>query len=229
MSSRPLPTGDTVLSDDRTTRARIRDAAISSFAEYGLAETTVRKVAVAADVSPGSVIHHFESMEGLRAACDEYVAATIRNYKRSAMSRGPTNDVLAALRDTSMGPLVGYLAAVLADDSPAVAKLVDDLVDDAEGYLQEGVEAGMLQPSADPRGRAIVLTMWNLGALVLHHHLERLIGLDLTDPELGTNPNLAAYAGPVYEIYGEGVMTAAFAANLQQVFEQTPDTSKGSP
>ena len=229
MSSRPLPTGDTVLSDDRTTRARIRDAAISSFAEYGLAETTVRKVAVAADVSPGSVIHHFESMEGLRAACDEYVAATIRNYKRSAMSRGPTIDVLAALRDTSMGPLVGYLAAVLADDSPAVAKLVDDLVDDAEGYLQEGVEAGMLQPSADPRGRAIVLTMWNLGALVLHHHLERLIGLDLTDPELGTNPNLAAYAGPVYEIYGEGVMTDAFAANLQQVFEQTPDTSKGTP
>jgi AcrR family transcriptional regulator len=229
MSSRPLQTGDAVLGDDRTTRARIRDAAISSFAEYGLAETTVRKVAVAADVSPGSVIHHFESMEGLRTACDEYVAATIRAYKRTAMSGGPSLDVLAALRDTSMGPMVGYLAAVLADDSPAVAKLVDDLVNDAEGYLQEGVEAGMLKPSADPRGRAIVLTMWNLGALVLHHHLERLIGLDLTDPELGTNPNLASYAGPIYEIYGEGVMTEAFAANLQQVFEQTPDSSKGRP
>ena len=227
MSSRPLPTGDTVLSDDRTTRARIRDAAISSFAEYGLAETTVRKVAVAADVSPGSVIHHFESMEGLRAACDEYVAATIRNYKRSAMTSGPSIDVLAALRDTSMGPLVGYMAAVLADDSQAVAKLVDDLVDDAEGYLHEGVDAGMLRPSADPRGRAILLTMWNLGALVLHHHLERLIGVDLTDQELGTNLNLAAYAGAIYEIYGEGVMTEAFAANINQILGQSIDTSKG--
>lgn len=229
MGSRPLPAGDPSVSDDRTTRARIRDAAISCFAKNGLAETTVRKVAVAAGVSPGSVIHHFDSMEGLRAACDEYVAATIRNYKRSAMSSGPSIDVLAALRDTSMGPMVGYLAAVLADDSPAVVKLVDDLVDDAEGYLEEGVAAGMLRPSDDPRGRAIVLTVWNLGALVLHHHLERLIGLDLTDPALGTNPNLAAYAGPIYEIYGEGVMTEAFAANLQQVFEQAPDTSKGSP
>ena len=64
---------------------------------------------------------------------------------------------------------------------------------------------------------------------MLHHHLERLIGLDLTDPALGTNPNLAAYAGPVYEIYGEGVMTEAFAANLQQAFRQAPDSSKGSP
>ena len=191
-----MPADDATVADDRTTKARIRDAAIGCFAESGLAETTVRKVAVAAGVSPGSVIHHFDSMEGLRAACDEYVAATIRNYKRSAMSSGPSIDVLAALRDTSMGPMVGYLAAVLADDSPAVAKLVDDLVDDAEGYLQEGVAAGMLRPSADPRGRAIVLTMWNLGALVLHHHLERLIGLDLTDPALGPIPTLPPTPDP---------------------------------
>jgi AcrR family transcriptional regulator len=228
MSSISLPTGNDLPADDRSTRARIRDAAIDCVAANGLAETTVRKVAEAAGVSPGSVIHHFGSMEGLRAACDEFVAATIRSYKRSAMTSGPGIDVLAALRDTNMGPLIGYLAAVLADDSPAVAKLVDDLVDDAEGYLQDGVDAGMLRPSADPRGRAVVLTMWNLGALVLHHHLARLIGLDLTDPELGTNPNLAAYAGPVYEVYGEGVMTETFAANINRVFSQSTDTSKGT-
>ena len=82
--------------------------------------------AVAAGVSPGSVIHHFDSMEGLRAACDEYVAATIRNYKRSAMSSGPNIDVLAALRDASMGPMVGYLAAVLADDEESRAQHRDE-------------------------------------------------------------------------------------------------------
>jgi AcrR family transcriptional regulator len=226
MSSTPLPADDTTLADDRTTKARIRDAAIACFAENGIADTTVRKVAESAGVSPGSVIHHFGSMEGLRAGCDEYVAATIRGYKRDAMTSGPSIDVLAALRDTSMGPLVGYLAAVLADDSPAVAKLVDDLVTDAEGYLQEGVDAGMLQPSADPRSRAVVLTLWNLGALVLHQHLERLLGVDLTDPQLGSNPDIAAYALPVYEIYGEGVMSEAFAANLQQVFRQGPEANE---
>lgn len=222
----PLPTAESPLSDDRTTKARIRDAAINCFAENGIADTTVRKVAESAGVSPGSVIHHFDSMDGLRAGCDEYVAATIRGYKRDAMTSGPSIDVLAALRETSMGPLVGYLAAVLADDSPAVAKLVDDLVADAEGYLQEGVDAGMLQPSADPRSRAVVLTLWNLGALVLHRHLKRLLGVDMTDPQLGTNPTLAAYALPVYEIYGEGVMTEAFAANLQQVFRQGPEANE---
>jgi len=226
MSSIPLLADDNPIADDRTTRARIRDAAINCFAEKGIADTTVRKVAESAGVSPGSVIHHFDSMDGLRAGCDEYVAATIRGYKRDAMTSGPSIDVLAALRGTSMGPMIGYLAAVLADDSPAVAKLVDDLVDDAEGYIQEGVNAGMLRGSADPRGRAIVLTMWSLGALVLHQHIERLLGVDLTDPKLGTNPNLANYAIPVYEIYGEGLMTEAFAANLQQVFRQGPEANE---
>ena len=229
MSSIPPPADDRSRIDDRTTKARIRDAAIACFADNGLAATTVRKVAETADVSAGSVIHHFGSMEGLRAACDEHVAATIRGYKHKAMASGPTIDVLAALGDTSMGPLLGYLAAVLADDTPAVAKLVDDLVDDAEGYLQEGVAAGMLRPSIDPRGRAVVLTMWGLGALVLHQHLERLLGVDLTDPELGTSANLANYALPVYEIYGEGVTTEAFGANLQEVFSQPTDTRKGTP
>lgn len=225
--------------DDRTTRARIRDAAISCFAEYGVAETTARKVATAAGVSPGSVIHHFGSMEGLRSACDEYVAAAIREYKQEALSGGPTLDVLSSLRNTEVGPLMGYLAQVLVDDSEAVAKLVDDLAADAEGYLRQGVEAGMLQSTADPRGRAVVLTIWNLGALVLHDHLQRMLGVDLTDPEILADPSFAAYAGPVYEIYGEGVLTDAFAAQARgaiagiadrdQPTERTPADEATSP
>ncbi|MFV1971718.1 MAG: TetR/AcrR family transcriptional regulator [Acidimicrobiia bacterium] len=215
-STRPMP-DDSGLVDDRTTRARIRDAAIECFTEYGVAATTARKVAEAAGVSPGLVIHHFGSMEGLRSACDEHVAAVIRHFKQESMSVGPNLDVLATLRNRDVGPLMGYLARVLADDSTTVAKLVDDLVDDAEGYIQQGVESGMLRPTADPRGRAIVLTIWGLGALVLHEHLERLVGVDLTDPEVLTNPSIAAYAGPIYEIYGGGVFTEAFAARTQEV------------
>jgi AcrR family transcriptional regulator len=202
--------------DDRTTRARIRDGAIECFAEYGVAATTARKVAEAAGVSPGLVIHHFGSMEGLRSACDEHVAAVIRHFKQESMSAGPNLDVLAVLRSRDLGPLMGYLARVLTDDSEAVAKLVDDLVDDAEAYIQQGVESGMLRPTTDPRGRAVMLTIWSLGALVLHEHLERLVGVDLTDPEVLTDPSIAAYAGPIYQIYGEGVFTEAFAARTQE-------------
>jgi AcrR family transcriptional regulator len=204
--------------DDRTTKARIRDAAIASIAEHGVSGTTARKVASAAGVSPGLVIHHFGSMEGLRSHCDDYVAAAIRDFKEKTLSRGPNLDVLAALRDSPNGPLMGYLARVLADDSPAVAKLVDDMVDDAEVYIQQGVESGMLRPSDDPRGRAAVLTVWSLGALVLHEHLRRLLGVDLTDPEILTNPAAAAYIAPVYEIYGEGILEEAFADRARTTF-----------
>ena len=200
--------------DDRTTRARIRDAAIACFTEHGVAGTTARKVATAAGVSPGSVIHHFGSMEGMRAACDEHVAAGIRQQKEATLSAGPGFDVLGTLRDTDIGPLAGYLAKVLVDDSAAVAKLVDDLVADAEEYMQQGVESGMLRPSANPHERATVVAIWSLGALVLHRHLERLLGVDLTDPELGRNPAIASYAAPVYEILGKGIFTEALSDHL---------------
>lgn len=204
--------------DDRTTKARIRDAAIASIAEHGINGTTARKVANTAGVSPGLVIHHFGSMEGLRSACDQYVANAIRDFKERTMTGGPTLDILAALRDAPNGPLMGYLAQVLADDSPAVAKLVDDLVDDAEGYIQQGVDSGMLKPSDDPRGRAVVLTVWSLGALALHQHVRRLLGTDLTDPEIITDPAAAAYIAPIYEIYGEGILEEAFASRARATF-----------
>jgi hypothetical protein len=155
-------------------------------------------------------------MDGLRTACDEYVATVIRRYKQEAMSAGPNLDVLAALRNPDVGPLMGYLAGVLADNSAAVAGLVDGLVDDAEVYIEQGVESGILRPSDDPRGRAVVLTIWNLGALVLNEHLDRLLGVDLTDPDVLDDPAFAAYAGPIYEIYGNGFFTEAFAAQTRE-------------
>ena len=218
MSSRTFISDDGTLLDDRTTKARIRDAAIGCFAEHGVNGTTARKVASAAGVSPGLVMHHFGSMDGLRAACDGYIAAVIRQQKQEAISAGAGLDVLAALRDSDVGSLGGYLARVLVDDSPEVAKLVDDLVADAEVYLQQGVEAGTLEPTEDTRGRAAVLVIWSLGALVLHQHLERILGVDLTDPEVGASPAIASYVGPVYEILGEGIFTESFAAHLREAF-----------
>lgn len=214
--------------DDRTAKARIRDAAIACIAEHGLNDVTARKVADAAGVSPGLVMHHFGSMEGLRAACDKHVIATIRRKKTEALGAGPTVDVLGALRRARAWPMVAYLAVVLADDSPAIAALVDELVDDAEGYIQLGVDSGMMKPTDDPRGRAVVISLWHLGMLVLHRHLERLLGVDLTDPGIGSSPHLAAFVGPVYEIYGEGVLTEAFATRVREAVAAA-NHGKGAP
>jgi AcrR family transcriptional regulator len=209
MSSVPIPSPPAAattpaLDPDRTARARIRDAAIDRFGQDGIAATSLRTIAADAGVSAALVVHHFGSKDGLREACDDHVAATIRDGKHAAMAAGPQIDALAALRQAEQTqPLLRYLARVLVDPSPRVAALVDELVDDAEAYMAEGVRTGMLRPSADPRGRAVVLTMWSLGALVLHEHVARLLGADLITETHG----LVAYSLPATELLGEGALT----------------------
>jgi AcrR family transcriptional regulator len=206
-SATPLP------ADDRTTAARIRDAAIGCFADAGVAGTSVRAIAAAADVSPALVIHHFGSKDGLRVACDEHVAAAIREGKTAAMAQGLGLDPMAAMREQAFGPsYVRYLARTLVDGSPHVAELVDELVADAVGYMETGVEQGILRPSDDPHGRAAVLVLWSLGALVLHEHVLRVTGADLasSDP-----PDQLGYLRPAMELLSTGIITEAMATQLR--------------
>src|SRR5204862_374092 len=63
------------VSDDLTSYARIRNAALELFASRGVAGTSIRDVARAAGVSPGLVQHHFGTKAGLQQAVDECVVA----------------------------------------------------------------------------------------------------------------------------------------------------------
>lgn len=198
--------------DDRSTRARIRDAAIDCYGRLGISATTVRAVAAEAGVSAGTVIHHFDSMDGLRAACDEFVVSNIRRAESKQFGTGSEFDPIAAWQDAEGGRMGAYLARVLVDNSPAVARLIDDLVADAEDHMGDLVESGQVQPSANPRGRAVVLTLWSLGIFALHEHAKRLLGVDLTEAGL---PGVAidAYAGPAYEILSHGIFSEPFSAH----------------
>ena len=127
-------------------------------------------------------------------------------------------DPLAAVREASAGPpLTMYLARTLADGSPHVAALLDELVADAVAYQSEMEKAGVLRPTRYPQERAAILTLWSLGAVVLHEHLKRLVGVDLTarpvDPA-----DLAPYIGPVLEILGEGVLAENTARHYEAAF-----------
>jgi AcrR family transcriptional regulator len=204
---RSAPSAQSLTDDDRTARARIRDAAISRFAEEGVATASVRGIAQDAGVSAALVIHHFGSKEALRAACDAHVAAVIRRGKQAALAAGPTLDPLAAIRQADTGPpVIRYLARTMIDGSPQVAGLIDDLVADAENYLATGEAAGSLRPTRDRRARAALLLVWSLGALVLHEHVHRLLGVDL----MGSVAELARpnpYLTSVLEIYADGLLT----------------------
>lgn len=218
-SARPSPDPD-----DRTTQARIRDAAIAQFAEHGVKGASIRAIAKEAGVSPALVIHHFGSKDALRAACDEHVAEMIRSRKGAAMAQGPNIDPLASLRAASEGvPLLRYLARTLVDNTPQVAGLLDRLVDDAAEYMEEGVEAGLLKPSRFPRERAALLTLWSVGNVVLHEHVERLLDIDLLGDWYET-PEAKNYVGPALDILAGGLMTDAAAARIRAAFvaDSTP-------
>ncbi len=202
--------------DDRSTPARIRDAAITRFAADGVDRTSVRAIAAEAGVSAGLVIHHFGTKERLRTACDEHVAQLVRDQKHAAMQAGAGLDPTAALRDAGDGPpLLAYLARTLIDGSPHVRTLIDEMVADAEEYLAEGERSGLLRPSDDPHGRAAVLLLFSLGAVVLHEHAERLLGVDL----LGSPDGLGPYLLPAFEVLGGGVLTTDSYAELRPLME----------
>lgn len=214
-----VPTSD----DDRTGRARIRDAAIACFADVGVAATSVRAIATAAGVSPALVIHHFGSKDNLRSACDHHVATLIREAKEQAVAEGADLDPLGQLRAHQGGlPLLAYLARTLGDGTPHVAALIDEMIDDAVVYTEKAVASGLMQPSDDPRSRAAILTLWSLGAVVLHEHVERVLGADLT----GDPASMAAYLIPAAE-----VLSGTFAPGVHERMRDTlprPDLKEGS-
>lgn len=103
--------------DDLTTRARIRDAAMAAFAEQGYRGATMRGIAAAAGVSLGLVQHHFGTKDGLRAACDERVLELVRT-KTVVLEEGRLSDpqVLGTLM--SMAPAVQrYVGRAMVDGS----------------------------------------------------------------------------------------------------------------
>jgi AcrR family transcriptional regulator len=211
------------LPDDRSTAARIRDAALACFAGAGVRATTVRQVAARAGVAPGTVIHHFGSKDGLRTACDAFVAAHVRDRKRAALRQGPNVDPLSLLRSgPGEPPILAYLARTLGDGSEHVAALVDELVDDAEALMAEGVASGAVRASDQPRGVAAVLVLWSLGALVLHEHVERVLGVDLTTAGSGLEAT-AGYSLPALEILGRGLIDAAWYERLSESVNVPPD------
>ena len=208
------------MTDDRTARARLRDAAISVVAENGTSALTARAVAERAKLSAGLIRHHFGSMAALEVACDEYVVALIREQKTDAMDQGVGFDLLQGLRTSNNGEAMRYLAHRLVGNSSAINHLVDMMVDDAEQYLNIGVQHGVIHPSAQPRTRAAILTLFSLGALVLGSHATRLLGVDVGSTDLESEPGINDYMSAHLELFTQGLLTddatAAYLASLNR-------------
>lgn len=195
---------------------RILAAAIAEFGDHGVRGASLKSIAGRAGVSPALILHHYASKDGLRTACDQWVAAAMRRLKTDAVAQGTSLDPIAvAASFEEHRPMMRYLVRTLTDGSPHVNDLLDEIVTDAEAYTAQAEEAGLMRRSADPRARAALLMVWSMGGLVLHEHLERLIGVDL----LGGKGYPTRYVRAVMEIYSHGV----FAEGAYPAFETIQD------
>jgi AcrR family transcriptional regulator len=190
-------------STDLTTAARIRDAAIEQFGAHGFS-VGVRAIAEAAGVSPGLVIHHFGSKDGLRQVCDDYIAEQVRSEKSGTIrSTDPATWLAAAAEIESFAPMMAYLVRSMQSGSELAKMLWQKMVDNAEEYLEEGVQNGLLKPSRDPRARARFLGLTGGGGFFLF--------IQMHDTPTDLRAVLRDYGEqmvlPALELYTEGLMT----------------------
>lgn len=152
---------------DLTARARVRDAAVGLFGRSGF-NVSVRAIADAAGVSPGLILHHFGSKQGLREACDDYVLRRIRDYKEQAVRPASADQLLLTMASVEeSAPLVGYALQSLLAGGDLARSFIDHFAADAEEWIAEGVRAGTILPSLDEKARARYLTVQGFGALLL--------------------------------------------------------------
>ena len=189
-------------SADLTAAARIRDAAIEQFGERGFG-VGLRAIAEAAGVSAALVIHHFGSKEGLRKACDEYIAEEIRTGKSEAMrSTDPATWFAQMAEIESYAPLMAYLVRSMQTGGALATTLWRKMIDDAESYLDEGVRTGLLKPSRDPRARAKYLSITGGGGFLLYLQMHE----NPTDLGVVLRDYAREMTLPALELYTDGLM-----------------------
>ena len=210
--------------DDRTAIARIRDAAIDLWGQHGF-NVGLRTIAEAAGVSAALVIHHFGSKDGLRKACDDHIAELVRESKTESMrTTDPANWLAQVAEIEDYAPMMAYLVRSMQSGSDLAKSFWQRMIDNAEQYIEEGVAAGILKPSRDPKARARYLSMINGGGFLLYLQMhENPTDLRAVLRDYGEDMML-----PALEMFTNGLMadSTMYDAFLAQREKGIPFTSR---
>ncbi|MGN9844218.1 TetR/AcrR family transcriptional regulator [Nonomuraea sp. H19] len=210
-TSRPDP-------EDLTARARIRDAALRHFGEHGFERATTRAIAETAGVSPGLLRHHFGSKQALREACDAHLVKLISRINEQASAdtaAGGVNGVnYVAASMAALGPYQRYLARALTEGW--AEPVFDAMVQMSEQWLAGLDERRSDPPFADRKARATVGTAMALAVGILHKHVSRGLGVDVSSQE---GAHLLALT--VLDIYSHPWLSPEEAAAYRDALDKT--------
>ncbi|MFE3193463.1 TetR family transcriptional regulator [Nocardia sp. NPDC059240] len=197
--------------EDLTTRARIRDAAITVFGEQGFG-VGVRAIAAAAGVSPGLVNHHFGSKDGLQTACDEWVRDTIRAAKMEYIENPSPGGLMRQLAEIEeFAPLMAYLMRSFQAGGTLMKTFFEHMVEDTEQYLRAGIAGGSIKPMRDVKAMARYVATNNGGGMMMFLQLYA----DEHPGPMDFRKALRDYADqmmlPALELYTNGMLTDSTA------------------
>lgn len=171
----------TVDPDDLTARARIRDAALREFGEKGYERATIRSIAAAAGVSSGLLRHHFGSKQELRQTCDSYLVKTMRDLNAQVQENVKRGDVHYVSARIPLGQYQDYITRALVEGG--AGELFDALVSMTEGWLASADEHRAEPADIDAKSRATLITAMALAVPLLHDHISRGLGVDISTAE----------------------------------------------
>ncbi|WP_232527750.1 TetR/AcrR family transcriptional regulator [Microbacterium suaedae] len=181
-------------------------AAVHRFARDGFS-APLRQVAADAGVSAALIMKRFESKEGLRTACDEYVLAWIRRVKAENMAAAADGHLLASLASSDEhAPLLVYVLHSVMDGGDLGRAFVEHMIDDAEQYTADAVARGIVRPSRDEKARVRYLVMSGLGTFLLSLLLRPVD--DTSDLAAVTRRLQEETTLPMLELYTEGMLTS---------------------
>lgn len=216
--------GERAAAGDENTAARIRDAAIDRFGRDGFG-VGLRAIASGAGVTAGLVVHYFGSKDGLRAACDAHVQATVRDAKTKALLDGSATAMLSQLADVEQYlPLVRYLLRSLQAGGELATALLEQMIANAEQYLAAGEAAGVIRPSRDPAARTRYMAYQAAGGLLLWFALHGDISED-DEFRAMFRRYLDETVRPALEIFSQGLFVDR--SMLDDFLTYAPDAPPG--
>lgn len=176
--------------------------AIDHFGRFGF-DQSLLEMSIAADVEVETLTELFGSLEGLHAACDEYILSTIRAAKSAAMSsHDPALWFSEVAAIESFAPMIAYLVRSLEAPGESSKLLLYRMIDNMERYLDDGERAGTVRPTHDPKARANFLAMCNAGGLLLYLRLHS----DSNDIASALRDYSRTMLMPALELYTYGLM-----------------------
>lgn len=159
--------------DDLTAKARIRNAAMDLYAQYGADRVSLRAVAAEAGVTLGLVQHHFKTKAGLHAAVDQLIVDFFAHAVASVPAEGSTAQVAAA-RDAAVRTMlaenpavVNYVRRAVLEPNDARFELLESLVDLTRREITALRDAGVASTDRPESAQIVTVLVRQLGELLL--------------------------------------------------------------